>query len=74
VHSNGTIAVSISGIAGPGGGSKEKPVGTVCFAWATNSGWQKVETNVFAGDRSQVRQQATACALEVIYDYLLEEK
>jgi len=73
-HSNGTIAVSISGIAGPGGGSEEKPVVTVCFAWASNNGWQKVETHVFAGDRSQVRQQATACALEVIYDYLLEEK
>ena len=73
-NSKGTIAVSISGIAGPGGGSEEKPVGTVCFAWAGNNGWQKVETHVFAGDRSQVRQQATACALEVIYDYLLEEK
>ncbi|MEC7940101.1 MAG: nicotinamide-nucleotide amidase [Pseudomonadota bacterium] len=74
-HSNGTIAVSISGIAGPGGGTKEKPVGTVCFAWKTLNGWNKVETHVFAGDRSQVRQQATHHALQVIYDYLsMEDK
>ncbi len=74
-HSNGTIAVSISGIAGPGGGTDEKPVGTVCFAWKALSGWNKVETHVFDGDRSQVRQQATHHALQVIYDYLsMEDK
>ena len=74
-HSNGTIAVSISGIAGPGGGTEEKPVGTVCFAWKALNGWNKVETHVFAGDRSQVRQQATHHALQVIYDYLsMEDK
>ena len=66
---------SISGIAGPGGGTEEKPVGTVCFAWKALNGWNKVETHVFAGDRSQVRQQATHHALQVIYDYLsMEDK
>ncbi|XNG97929.1 nicotinamide-nucleotide amidase [Vibrio cyclitrophicus] len=72
-NSNGTISVSISGIAGPGGGSEDKPVGTVCFAWKVCDGWNKVETNVFTGDRSQVRQQATHHALQVIYDYLSME-
>lgn len=72
-NSNGTISVSISGIAGPGGGTEEKPVGTVCFAWKSLNGWDKVETNVFTGDRSQVRQRATHHALQVIYDYLSME-
>ncbi|MEZ9504531.1 nicotinamide-nucleotide amidase [Vibrio sp. 10N.286.51.B11] len=72
-HSNGTISVSISGIAGPGGATEDKPVGTVCFAWKALNGWDKVETHVFTGDRSQVRQQATHHALQVIYDYLSME-
>ncbi|MGF1743462.1 nicotinamide-nucleotide amidase [Vibrio minamisatsumaniensis] len=72
-HSNGTIAVAISGIAGPGGATEDKPVGTVCFAWKVLNGWNKVETHVFPGDRSQVRQQATHHALQVIYDYLSME-
>lgn len=69
-NSNATIGVSISGIAGPTGGSEEKPVGTVCFAWADKSGWLKVETQHFAGDRSAVRTQAVIHALETIKDHL----
>ncbi|WP_165312261.1 nicotinamide-nucleotide amidase [Vibrio ziniensis] len=69
-NSNATIGVSISGIAGPSGGSKEKPVGTVCFAWADKSDWLKVETQHFAGDRSAVRTQAVLHALEMIKQYL----
>lgn len=57
-HSAATISVAISGIAGPGGGSPEKPVGTVCFAWADKSGWLHTETCLFDGDRNAVRQQA----------------
>ena len=60
-------AISITGIAGPTGGSSEKPVGTVCFAWAIE-GEESVattcKTKLFAGDRQAVRQQATAFALE----------
>lgn len=69
-NSNATIGVSISGIAGPTGGSEEKPVGTVCFAWADKSGWLKVETQHFVGDRSAVRTQAVIHALETIKEHL----
>ncbi|MCG3723506.1 nicotinamide-nucleotide amidase [Vibrio cincinnatiensis] len=69
-HSNATIGVAISGIAGPDGGNEEKPVGTVCFAWADTNGWQKIETRHFLGDRAQVRQQAIIHALQTLADYL----
>lgn len=69
-NSPATIAVAISGIAGPGGGSEDKPVGMVCFAWADKSGWQSVETHYFSGDRTQVRQQAVYQALLRLHDHL----
>tara|TARA_A100001011_G_C14177543_1_gene785311 strand:- start:265 stop:732 length:468 start_codon:yes stop_codon:yes gene_type:complete len=54
---NDVVSASITGIAGPGGGSKEKPVGLVCFGWAGSWG---VITRVkkFAGNRNQIREQA----------------
>lgn len=64
------IAGSITGIAGPDGGTAEKPVGTVCFAWtgleisATNQIQIQVQTKIFSGNRQQVRQQATIYLLE----------
>ncbi len=61
------LAISITGIAGPAGGSKEKPVGTVCFGWAIkNVAGENIatcETKLFDGDRNSVRQQATEHAL-----------
>ncbi|CAH0524737.1 Nicotinamide-nucleotide amidohydrolase PncC [Allocatenococcus thiocycli] len=72
-HSNATIGVSISGIAGPGGGSEEKPVGTVCFAFADNQQWLLVETMHFDGDRAAVREQAVFHALTRIYQHLNEK-
>lgn len=66
-NSKANIGVSISGIAGPGGGTELKPVGTVCFAWADSSDWKKVETVCFSGDRAQVRLQAVEHALKVLY-------
>lgn len=59
----GTVALAITGIAGPTGGSKEKPVGTVCFAWATARG-SRAETRHFSGDRESVRRQSVIHALE----------
>ncbi len=56
-HSDGDLAVAVSGIAGPGGGSAEKPVGTVWFAWG-NAEHQMAECCHFPGNRSQVRALA----------------
>lgn len=58
-HSQAQIAGSITGIAGPDGGSAEKPVGTVCFAWAGNHFSAQVTTKHFEGDRQSIRQQAS---------------
>jgi nicotinamide-nucleotide amidase len=52
------IAVAVSGIAGPSGGSDEKPVGTVWFAWARASGQVRTQVFHFAGDRVQIQHQA----------------
>ncbi len=62
VASRAQWAVSITGIAGPGGGTPGKPVGTVCFAFADASGVTS-ETMRFDGDRAQVREQSVAHAL-----------
>ena len=62
-----TAAISITGIAGPGGGTAEKPVGTVCFGWALErtdaSNQIRTTTAHFLGDRQSVRQQAVLFAL-----------
>ena len=62
------VAVAISGIAGPDGGSASKPVGTVVFARAVRgSDTPDAESKLFEGeDRSGVRLQATLCALELL--------
>ena len=58
----GSISVAITGIAGPGGGSPGKPVGTVCFAWARGRRLRS-ETRRFKGGRSRVRRQSLLLAL-----------
>lgn len=63
-HSRAQISVAISGIAGPGGGSLEKPVGTVCFGWALEGGERATESCHFHGDREAVRAQAVLHALQ----------
>lgn len=70
LHSEATIGVAISGIAGPSGATEDKPVGTVCFAWASNQDWRRVETIFFQGDRVSVREQAIIHALQIISGHL----
>jgi len=60
------ICVSISGVAGPGGGSRETPVGTVWLAWAVRNRPTRTCLSLFQGDRHAVREQALKQALEGI--------
>ena len=63
LESRAQVAVSITGIAGPGGGTRDKPVGTVCFGWAVMEEPVQSETVRFAGDRAAVREQSVRHAL-----------
>lgn len=60
------FSIAVSGIAGPTGGSPEKPVGTVCFAWAERGRTTRVETCLFDGNRRSVRYQTIEHALNVL--------
>ena len=63
-RSRGTIALAVTGVAGPSGGSAAKPVGMVCFAWAGKRGRLRSETRRFRGGREAVRRQSVIRALE----------
>ncbi len=62
-HSHAQVAVAVSGVAGPAGGTPAKPVGTVCIAWGLHGGEPVAETRHFDGDREAVRRQSVECAL-----------
>ena len=67
--SRAQVAVSVSGIAGPTGGTKEKPVGTVWFAWAGN-GKVRAACHYLSGDRDAIRVKAVRIALQGVLDLL----
>jgi len=69
-HSHATISGSITGIAGPTGGSNEKPVGTVCFAWNLENKCLVSATKHFQGSRQEIRTQATSALLEGLLNLL----
>lgn len=74
-HGNVQVAVAATGIAGPDGGSDDKPVGTVCFGWAvkreaTAAPWVRTATRRFEGDRAGIRTLSIVAALEGMIDIL----
>jgi nicotinamide-nucleotide amidase len=58
------VSLAVTGVAGPSGGSKAKPVGMVCFAWARKGASPRSETRRFRGGREAVRRQSVIHALE----------
>jgi nicotinamide-nucleotide amidase len=70
IHTGATVSVAVTGIAGPGGGTEDKPVGTVWLAWKRRGGYPRAELHQFAGDREQIRRQTVAIALRGILGIL----
>ena len=71
VHSGAHLAVAVTGIAGPGGGTADKSVGTVWIAWKRRGGYPQAQVFRFDGDREAVRRRTTAAALEGLRRQLL---
>jgi nicotinamide-nucleotide amidase len=78
-HSSAQVALAVTGIAGPEGGTPAKPVGTVCFAWAlrrdpTSAPWVKTDTKRLEGDRAAVRTRSIVIALETLIGLLKQRQ
>ena len=71
-RSRAQVAVAVTGIAGPTGGTKEKPVGMVCFAWSRKGRVPESVTRRFSGDRESVRRQSVIAALQGLLERLGE--
>ena len=69
-RSNGSLVIAASGVSGPGGGTVNKPVGMVCFAWRSRHGASFSATERFAGDRAEVRSQTVLAAFRGIDRHL----
>ena len=67
-HSHADYSVAVTGIAGPDGGTEEKPVGTVCFGWGQRGAEVRTARIVFDGDRQQVRELSILTALQGLAD------
>jgi len=73
-HSQADISVAVTGIAGPDGGTTDKPVGTVWLGWAGVGQEPRAECRYFAGDRQAVREQTIAAALVGLESLLIESE
>ncbi len=73
-HSHAQVAVAVSGTAGPSGGTPEKPVGTICFAWGRTGETPQSETCHFKGTREEVRRQSVIYALNGVLHRLTNQK
>lgn len=71
-RSHGHLALAITGVAGPAGGTPYKPVGTVCFAWAMRDAATRSETRRFDGERDEVRRQSVLHSLDRVLEILIE--
>jgi nicotinamide-nucleotide amidase len=69
-HSHAQAALAISGIAGPGGGTPQKPVGLVCYGWVLADGTRMSSTCRLDGDREEIRSRAVAAALRGLIELL----
>ena len=72
-NSDSDLAISVTGIAGPDGGTLQKPIGTVFIALAIKGGKTNCLLKVFTGDRSQIRQQSILFALKQYLNYCLDK-
>ena len=69
-RSRAQIGVAVSGIAGPGGGTPAKPVGTVCLSWASVDGGVWSRTAYYQGSRRRIRQRSVIAALAGLLEHL----
>jgi len=69
-HSHAQAALAISGIAGPGGGTQQKPVGLVCYGWALADGTVMSSTCRLDGNREEIRSRAVAAALRGLIELI----
>jgi nicotinamide-nucleotide amidase len=69
-HSAAQVALAVSGITGPDGGTADKPVGTVWFAWGIKNGETRAQRYQLEGDRAEVRAQSVHIALQGVLDLL----
>jgi nicotinamide-nucleotide amidase len=71
-RSRAQVAIAVTGVAGPGGGTRKKPVGTVCFAWSSRRRVAQSVTRRFPGTRESVRRRSVAFALQGLLERLEE--
>ncbi|MDX1901834.1 MAG: CinA family protein [Gammaproteobacteria bacterium] len=71
-NSYGNMSIAITGIAGPDGGTPEKPIGTVWFAWACKIRGTRTQLKHFTGSRQQIREQSIRTALENLFAFVEE--